>query len=257
MAVMLAFLKTVRKARGINPTQLATLSGLSLARIKALENISIMQEPWLDEACCLSRVLNTRGILPLASLSGNLTDLDTGFSIPGDDVTAWRAGLRLSLSAACRLTAQFGLSDPADLVTVDLHRQIWDIVERNERGAEPGCCPWCLADIHAGHAHAATCLPDNLWGRRDLVDPATVSHIPRPQGGTARRAPSAIAHGLKAARERAMKTQKQLADAVDMHSNHFARIERGEVRLMRTTADKIAQLLRVTVESLYAQPEDA
>lgn len=254
MSTKLHMLKKLRQMRAISPQQLASLTGLPLARIRSLENASIIEEPYLDEAYIVARCMGLGGIIPLLTLSGNLTEVDTGFPLAAD-VDVWRSGQRLPLSVACRLTLRFGLDDPSELITLARHKQIWDIVERNERGAEPGCCAWCLADIHAGEAHKPTCLPDNLWGRRDMVDLKALGHVPRAEGRGKRMTASAIAKGLKAARAASCKTQDQLAHDVGMHSNHLARIERRELPLLLRNAEKIAQTLKIPVESLYAEPE--
>lgn len=250
----LTLLKPVYQSRSVTPSILSTLSGIPKARLLKLANSVGQEEPWFDEAVTLARVLNTGGILPLIA-SGNLTDIPMGFHLDAD-VDALRAGLRLPLSLACRLAVRFGLDDPIDLVVTERMMQIWSVLEASERNPEAvGWCPWCIADILAGEAHLPTCLPNNLWGPRDIVDARTLGYIPRPTGSNhTRRGFSKTAYGVAALRKSLGLTQPRMAEQVGMASNYLARIEQGNTPLTLRYAERIAAAFNVTVESLYAAP---
>jgi len=49
--------------------------------------------------------------------------------------------------------------------------------------------------------------------------------------------------GLRDARQRLKKTQKQLGEALGIHKNSVARMERGEFRVIRTTELAVEYLL--------------
>lgn len=260
MTVALHMLKLIRGSRNLTPQILSDVTGIPVLRIRALENASTRDEPWLDEAWKLARAVGTAGILQLVSTSGDLTDLDLDFPMVSD-MDVWRSGARLPLTLACRLAIQFGVNDPYHLVVEEGHRQIWDIVSTNERGAEPGCCPWCLADMFPSEdtptpRHAPWCLPDNLWGRRDLIDKAELGHMPRTRTAGAKRTSTAKGWGLKALRCRLMKTQKQFAEAIGMDPTYYPRVERCEQALALKYAERVAAAFRVDVASLYVKPED-
>lgn len=253
---MLENIKLLSMSRGMTPRSLSLLTGIPKARIQKLSNHTEMEEPWLDEAYLLHRVLCTPGIVPLMSGSGKLSECSMGVFF-ASDVDAFRAGRRLPLSVACRLAVRFGLDDPAELVARALHIQIWDVVSSNERGAEPGQCPWCLADVYAGATHDEMCLPNNLWGPRDVGDARDLMFPLRPSAKSHRKMPGARGAGLKPLRERLVMTQEQFAKMCGINKNTFSRMERGDLTLTLRNAEKIAAAFGVTVESLYinAEPE--
>lgn len=251
----LHMLKTVYQHRAQTPTTLAALTDIPKARILKLANSVGQEEPWLDEAATLARTLGTRGIVPLITPSGSLTDCAMGFHLDAD-VDAMRAGLRLPLSLACRLAVRFGLDDPMDLVVNERQMQIWSVLEASERNPEAaGWCPWCAADILGGEAHLRTCLPHNLWGPRNVVDARTLGYLPRPTGSNhTRRGLSKIAYGVAPLRRSLHLTQPRMAEQVGMSSNYLARIEQGNTPLTLRYAERIAATFAVTVESLYGSP---
>lgn len=253
MTVTLSLLKLTRQSKGVEPRHLSAVTGLPVPRIRELEAATRPVEPWLDEAYMLMRALCTDGILPLIS-SGSLTDLDLDFSI--NDREALRSGVRMPLTMACRLAVEFGLTDPYDLVVRPHQQQIWSIIHDNERGAEPGCCPWCLADIYAGEHHHEMCLPDNLWAARNVMSAEALTVQPRPKGRESKRGASAIAKGLKSIRLRLGRTQEQMASAIGVDKNHFARMERGEVRMTLINAERFASVFHVEVPEIFAEPEE-
>lgn len=252
---LLNTLKSVYMSRGQTAKSLADLTGLSPDRIRALSNATMIEEPWFDEAVLLHRALGTSGILQLMTTSGDLASCPMGVRL-AEDITAFRAGMRMPLSLACRIALRFGLSDPAELVVTPLQMQMWDILNATERHPEaPGWCAWCGADIIGGQEHLPTCLPNNLWAPRNQVPYEDVFFKPRPRAPGQRRSFSAKARGLKALRLKHGRNQKNIADAVGMSANHYSRVERGEIPLTAVTAEKLAALFRVPVETIYAEPE--
>lgn len=260
MVVTLANMRATRLSKDISAHSLSTVTGIAATRIASLEarTKSRLVEPWLDEACTISRALCTNGVLPLMQ-SGNLTlsELPVGVDL-GEDLTALHAGLRLPLSTACRLTLRLGLSDPSQLLIDPLHRQIWDVIEKNERHPEAaGWCPWCGVDMFTGGEggeapeHLPTCLPSNLW-LRERVPASAIQHPPRPRAAGERYGGSAKAHGLKPLRERLGFTQKEMADAVGLGVNHVARMERLELGLTMDNARRVAARFGVAIDDLYA-----
>lgn len=249
MTTYLHNLKTIRMARGLSPAQLADVTVIAPERIRELENRTMLVEPWLDEALMISRALCTKGIAPLIG-SGNLTELDLGPDYPSDR-DLWLSGTRLPLTDACRVARLFGLSDPADLDVSPLVRQLWAVIERNERGAAPGSCPVCLG---VGGSHRDTCLGHNLLGHRN-IDPAELGHIPRPRSKQGARTSSIKARGMKHLRTaRLGKTQSQMAHIINVSPNYYSRIERCEIPFPLSRAEALARELRIDVNDIYAAP---
>jgi DNA-binding XRE family transcriptional regulator len=175
-----------------------------------------------------------------------------------DDRLAWRCGLRLPLSAACRLTFAFGLTDPAQLHVDPLLRQLWASIEQNERHpSAAGWCPWCVADIVGGEPHMDTCLGNNLLHARSDPLPAATGSLPRPLKAGTRRTGSAPARGLKALRTSVGLTQVEMAAIAGVVANHYARMERCIVATTLTAADRIASHFAIDVAQVYASTEDA
>ena len=251
---MLENLKPIYHAHGQTPKSLEELTGIPKARIQKLANYSAMEEPWFDEAVLLARALCTNGIVPLITSSGRLSECPVGVHI-GTDVTAYRMGVRLPLSVACRLAMRFGLDDPMELSGHSRHMQIWDVLSRNERGAEPGQCPWCLADVHAGAEHDEMCLPNNLWGPRNMGDARDLMFPLRPSAKARRKMPGARGLGIRPLRTRLCMTQRQFGDRCGITESYLARMERCELTLTLPQAEKIAAAFGVTIESLYVLPE--
>lgn len=249
--ITLAALKHTRLTRRINRGQLSNLSGIDEPRLREIELRTC--EPWFDEAVMLSRVLGTAGINPLIGLNQfALTDLDE--PLPYDE-RAWRHGERAPLSLAIRIAIRFGLPDPAELAVSPRIQQIWDVVSRTERFADAGgWCPWCIAAVGEGKPHLPTCLANNLLSPHTCGD-QKIEHVLRPPRGPGRK-PGMRAKGLKAPRVAAGKTQQQIADYLGMSTNHYARMERGELPLSIDKADTLAAFYNVYRASLYAEPSD-
>ena len=255
---MLTFcnLRPLRQRSTLTRQQLATITGIDDQRIRLLELRQI--EPWFDEAVLLSRVLCLTGINPLLQ-SGSLTETDTIVGPPSaDDRSMWKSSARKPLSLACRIAALFGLPDPISLSVGALERQIWDVLSQNERSPLVDArfiCPWCQADLFPSDdvldpPHAPTCLPANLWAPHDHaaeIDP------PLPQRRAARRA-GIPAKGLKALRLARHLIQKEVAEIMGVHANHYSRLERGDVNLTLDHADVLARYYDVDREVLYAPP---
>ena len=254
-------LATIRRRSGLTRSNIASLTAaagreITIARQKELENGPHRAEPWLDEALDLASILLTGGITPLMASeenpSGNLTLFDLGPSVASERDLLVR-GVRLPLSMACRICVEFGLSDPADLQQRSIHQQIWDTLQHNERGAAPLECPWCGSP--AGQEHAPHCLPANIWQARSTA-PYLLTDAPTPRvartRGTAR-----LAHGLKGARSAAKMRQIDLANAIGMHPNYLARIERLDAPLTDANAENIARVLERKVADLFGPAENA
>lgn len=257
--INLALLKSTRVSKGITLGTLADLTGIAPKRLRELDSLSRRHEPWLDEAEIISRALCTNGITPLIT-SDHLTTLHLDPDI-GGDLRALRAGLRLPLSSAIRLSIRFNLPDPANLLVDPLTRQLWALMESNERHPEAsGWCPCCAANVMGGEDHLPTCLPNVLWGR-DYSLQSTITVKPRPSRiGHNDATVSSIGHGLRRLREEAGEragrkvTQQEFADLFGVNVNHYARQERGDLPVVLGAARKIAEHLGVTVEAVYARP---
>jgi transcriptional regulator with XRE-family HTH domain len=249
----LALLRSTRLSRRLSREHISLATGIHGDRIRLLElNIA---EPWFDEAILLSRVLGVDGILPLVVL-GTLADCDCGEPTE-NDLAAWRGGLRSPLSLACRVAARYGLTDPAALSVSALERQIWDVLQATERHPEaPGWCAWCRADIVAGEAHGALCLPANLWTPHDLAEGEALPEIVPTVRVKRSRGKGLPAKGLKALRVARELRQTDVADHLTMHANYYARVERGEVPLSPENADKLIDYYGVEREVLYMEPVD-
>lgn len=248
-------LMRTRSAKDLRRDILARITGIPGDRIKDFETGKERLEPWLDEAALLARCLCVGGIINLINTSGSLTDCDIGTHLVSD-IAYLRAGSRLPLSMACRLTIKLGLRDPIELIPDRVGLQTWDLVARNERGAGPGECPVCLADTYAGAGHLPTCLGDIVYGARD-IGRDTLGPRPRVERYGERRAGgSGTAFGLKDVRLAARLTQKQVADAIGMSQSYIAQMERGETPMRVAKAEALAQVLRIDVAEIYKRAPD-
>lgn len=248
-------LATIRHSKELRRQMLAVMTGIDVQRLRDFETGRDRTEPWYDEALKLAQALDTT-ILDLIT-SGSLTASAFGPAMPGD-VDLFRAGVRLPLSLACRVALKLGLEQPEMLQQHRIYQQIWSVIASNERGAEPGQCPWCLATIAAGDPHRPTCLPHNLMGLRrpDLVA-TPIATLPKPEKA-GMRGTSGIAYSLAALRKQNGLTQRQLADAVGINPSYLARIERCEVPLTKVNATRMALLWGCDVLDLYRKsPEQA
>jgi transcriptional regulator with XRE-family HTH domain len=61
---------------------------------------------------------------------------------------------------------------------------------------------------------------------------------------------------LAAARRRSRLTQQATATAVGLFIRHYQKIEAGEVNPTAAQLGRFATLFRVTIDSLYAMPEE-
>lgn len=247
--LVLSNLKAIRVSAGIGRALLARIAALHIDRVRDIELRKT--EPWFDEALALSRILNTKGILPLISSDDLTTLVDRDPPIPSDE-QSWREGMRAPLSLAVRVAARYGLTDPADLVVSPIMLQAWDVMQHNERVVEAGGqCPWCS---ECG-SHAPTCLPNNLFTPNSngttFFEVSMRSKVPPGRKRAAR------AYGLKALRLASDFTQKQIAEAVGLSSNHYARTERGELTLSIENADKLAEFYGVSRALIFVEPGGA
>lgn len=245
-------LKPTRLSKGFKRSHLADLVSLDEERLRDLELRK--SEPWFDEACILARTLCIDGILPLIA-SDDLT-LSVLEAPRETDLATWRSGARPSLLLACRIARLFGLADPYELSVTPLQRQLWEVMQANERHPEaPGWCPWCAADIFGGDPHLPTCLPNNLYtphaetvaGEQALPAPPRVRR-------RSQRSHGMPAYGLKALREEREMFQKDAARLAGIHPNYYARIERSVVPLTVEVADALAEAWGVDRALLYARP---
>ena len=247
--LVLSNLKAIRVGSGIGRALLSRITTIHIDRLRDIELRTT--EPWFDETLALSRVLNTNGILPLISSDDLTTLAERDPPIPSDE-QSWREGRRAPLSLAVRIAARYGLTDPADLVVSPHLLQVWDVVEHSERVAGAGGqCPWC------GEAgpHLPTCLPNNLLKPHSSGAIHVEVHM-RSKAAPGRRK-GARAYGLKALRLASDFTQKQVAEAVGLSSNHYARTERGELSLSIENADKLAEFYGVSRALIFVEPGGA
>lgn len=253
MSTELTHLKSIRVACGIGRKHVEAITAaagriIPTQRQDELENGPKRAEPWYDEAVDLSRILLLPGIMPMIT-PAHISSCTILFGQPlATDIDFLRAGIRLPLSMACRITVELGLDDPIELEQHPRFQQIWSTIERNERSAGVDECPWCLG--YAG-LHLPTCLPENLWASREVA-PYLTANMPRPQPASKRtRGTARKAGGLKALRVAKGITQIKLANDIDMNANYYSRIERGDLALTTKNAEKIAQLLGCPVDALY------
>lgn len=260
----LSNLRLYRMSRNITRVNISDITALPHERVKALELREA--EPWFDEALLIARVLCLPGIIPLLTAgdggpgrisSGDLraSGVDIGISTE-HDLAIFHSGVRIPLSLACRVAAQLGLADPADLAVTPLQRQIWSMLESSERHPEaPGFCPWCGVDrfpLEDGTVapHAPLCLPDILYTPKELPDTITP---PRAMHKGSRE-PGIMAYGLKEFRLKRGLMQKDMAEAIRLSTQYYARLERADYPLTPKLGRKIAEMFGVDIRVLYARP---
>jgi transcriptional regulator with XRE-family HTH domain len=255
MLLTLDNLRPLRIARTLKRQHLAALADMTVERLTKIEQREL--EPWFDETILLARGVGAAGILPLLP-SGDLTLSEMAGGETPHDLELWRSGRRAPLSLALRITLRFGLTDPMQLHVSPIQRQIWQMIESGDRSVEaPGWCPWCgvdrLADATgARKPHLPTCLPNNLWAPNDI--PTSVEPL-KPMVKRAYQQSGKIAYGLKALRIARGLSQVQAAAGAGVVPNHYARIERGELKLMLKTANTLAAFYGVDRETLYIHPQ--
>lgn len=243
-------LKPLRLASTLKRDHLAAVTGIPADRLRELE--LRMCEPWFDEALQLHRALGTAGIGQLMCSDYPNTSHDLS-PLPTDE-DAWRHGTRAPLSLAARIAVAFGLPDPADLAVPPVMRQLWDILACTERHPEaPGWCAWCGADILGGESHRPTCLPNNLLTPHSLRLLDTPTTLVRPKARVQRQQ-GIPAYGLKALREQHELLQRDVAEAIGIHPNYYARVERASIPLSAENADALAAFYKVDRAVLYARP---
>ncbi len=252
--LLLSGFRPLRIARGVKRADIALLTNIKLERLTDIDLRAV--EPWFDEALAIARTLNV-SVHDLLTVE-DMKTFDDDRRFYAVDLKFWGEGVRLPLSIALRLQSRFGLPMVEDLDQSLLVRQLWSMLESNERHPEaPGWCPWCRADIFGGAAHAATCLPHNLLGARALlqgrVQPGTAD-APLP-GRKGVRVGSAKVPGLKALRERLGLTQAEIARMIEFNPNHYARVERCELPLVIPKADTLCRLFNVSRDSLFTAPD--
>lgn len=247
-------LATHRRARAYPRKLLSAITAIPIPRLQSLE--SRKGEPWFDEALMLARAFNI-GVYDLFT-AHELKAFDYDPRFFAVDLKFWGDGVRLPVSVALRLAHRFGVS-PDDLDPSPLLRQIWSVVSANERHPyAAGVCPWCQADIFAGDAHEAHCLPHLLLGtyneRRGVPEPGT-AEPPRPVHKGSRQG-SARVFGIKAVREQLGITQAEMARNMDVNVNHYARIERGELPLTLARTEALCQQLNISRDVLFSAPDE-
>lgn len=244
----LIHMKSLRVAAGISAPQMAKLSAIPRARISVLESRAsdVAEEPWFDEAVTIARSLGCAGIRPLIGVV-DLHDIPLGYD-PLDPVDAWRSGVRLPLSTACRIAVRTGLPDPLDLDVPLPFRQAWQILARGERYAQT--CSWCGVASHAGEPHLPTCWMNNLLGPRN-IPLSDLGSAPRTRRPGRRRIATTLGKGLRRTRERLGVTQERIATAVELHPAYYAKLEQCVYNLTLDVAEKIAVAFNVSVEELF------
>lgn len=256
----LAYAKTLRESRqptsrgkllrGITDAQLAALSGIGLARIKVLESMNVhkAEEPWLDEACAIARVLGVPYVAQLIGRDAVLADIEVNDD-PYDDLEVWRTGVKLPLRFGIRLGRRFGI-EPLQLLTIPAI--VWEfgiIAASGERTS--GACPWCNGTIVGGAGHLPTCTMGALFAPRDLPV-STIGVPPYPEKPGTRAQGSKRAPGLKRLREGLGITQEQFAASIGKHPAYYARLEQGRDPLNTNLARLICAIYKVTMLDLYA-----
>lgn len=256
--ITLPLLRQARQDAGLTPRNIVTITEakrtrnpqvdvITMDRLKQLENLP-RHEPTYAEARDLARLLLLPGIIPLVTPAGIFSIVPVIGPLRIDDIYNWRLSDTVPLSVACRIAVALGLDDPMELEHMPIHSQLWETLERNERGASVDECPWCLGA--AGH-HLPTCLPSVVWAPRDPNAIFSTATFPVP-GRPSTRGDSRRAHGLKVCRIRKGVTAKQLAHDVGKHPNYISRLENLDRPLTQQLAERIAPLLGVTVEALYS-----
>lgn len=228
------------------------LPSITQDRLRELEN-NPRHEPYYDEALALSRILMLPGIVPLITPGSLYEMVDVFGPLLEGDMEHFRNGVRLPLRIACRITVALGLDDPIELESLAIHRQIWSVIEGNERLAAPGECPWCREVVRSPDgkplAHLPTCIADVVWASRSKA-PYLTANVPRPMTPRSR-GDSRLARGLKAVRLSKGVLAKRLAADLGMTPNYVSRLECLRDPLTNENADRIAELLGCSREDLF------
>lgn len=239
-------LKPIRRGRepAVTTAMIASCTMMSPDHVREIDNRK--HEPYLDEAVSIAWALNLPGIMPMIS-PDNLADLDLGVPLPSD-VSMLRAGARLPLSVACRVTLKLGLTDPMQLTTRPIDRELWTMtLERSG-----GICPICRAQLVGEQGHLPACLPDNLYGARDHERTGATPLAKRPGKG---RRSSDIAKGLRTQREaRGLQAQELARMCGEMDPTYLSKLETGKQALTLDKAKVIAAVLGCDEALLYVDP---
>lgn len=250
----LARLSDTRIAKGVTRSVLSNLTGIDVDDLRNLETGDKLREPWFDEAILIASCLNTGGILPLIDPK-HLILRELG-PFRESDLTFLHGGARIPLTMAIRISTHIGLDDPIELRTTARHSQLWDIISTNERGAEPGQCPYCLADSLTNEPHDTFCLFTNLLRPRNARVQTPVN-APSPAIKRLTNVRSGgYACGLQDLRKRMGMTQQDLSTLTGIPAMYISRIERLDLRLTAPKANVIATALEVDTALLYAQPPE-
>lgn len=258
--ITLAAAKTIRETRvpsirgklrrGITDTQLAVLADLPPARVKVLESMNAhkAEEPWLDEAWAIARVLGVGSIEALIGGTTDLDKLDLGFDAH-DELEVWQTGVRLPLRFGIRLGLRFGI-EPLQLVNIP--PMIWQLGITTASGERTGgACPWCVQPVVGGAGHLPTCTMGQLYHPRDL--PVSVLGVPpRPRKPGIKDHGSKRAPGLRRLRDRLGVTQEVFARSIGKSPAYYARLEQLNDPLNTRLAEVICATYKVTPLDLYA-----
>lgn len=252
--VTLSAMRAVVAARGTTLPKIAAISPIPLNDLADLASADVARarEPWLDEAYMIARVL---GVATICDLIGQPLDAIVVHERFESPVAIWRSGMRLPLSDAIAITRAFGLSDPYDLYEIIRLRssspvllEAWSGMAQGERFGPLGICPWCG---EAG-AHRPTCIPDLMWGSRDTA--LEIDDLRPRVPGKRQNGISHFAPGLKAIRERAFKTQAQMADSLGISLGHYSKLEGCKAKLTGDLAHRINHKFGVPILDIVSPP---
>lgn len=218
-----------------------------------------VREPWLWEAHALTRALGMDTICTLIGLPLHEIEQEED---PRGDLAIWRTGCLLPLSVACRLARRFGLPDPfylQEIINIQgiapIVGEAWAVIASGERLSAMGnwaACPWCIQP--AGEPHLPTCVPNNLWGTRDVDVASTIVVGPQPERPGKRPHGGHRAPGLKGVRERLGVSKQNMADFLGFSMPHYHKVEQTGANLTFDAAKKLREKFGVHPGELYQTP---
>lgn len=267
--ITLNLLRILMTEKGLSPQSVSRLvpPDLSVDRISELcsKNDLRRPEPWLWEAFAISTALGLNDICTMIGMPMEHIQTDEELQ---DDIDIWNTGVELPLRLGISIARRLGMSDPYDLyLLIQLRRrnplmmEAWSITASGERSGAL-VCPWCREPV--GSDHLDTCLPNNLWGERQLSTDEIMrgASAPEPykpgrrQHGKGTRAP-----GLKATRQRLRNdnrpymTQAWLAERLGVSYAHYSKIEACKAAFTPELAIKLRNLFPdVTNVELFTAP---